>query len=63
MIFILILILSHPILVKPNLFPMMVYPNYFTESQCKEMLKEELNKKSVVAAYCQPIDEANIRYK
>ena len=53
MIFILVLILSHPSLTKPATWPMSAYPKVFSSMEdCrKERLNQE-NKKSVMATFC-----------
>lgn len=56
MIWLLILILNHPILVKPNLFVQEVYPAMFvSRNACEDVGADEMKKKSVILAYCTEI--------
>lgn len=56
MIWILILILSHPILVKPPLNTFFVFPEVFSsEEECDKVAHNEVNKSSVIIGYCQEI--------
>lgn len=56
MVWILILVLNHPILVKPPLFDMFAYPQVFTtHEECSKQLMIESIKPSISIAYCQSI--------
>ena len=62
MIWILILILNHPILVKPPLLPIFIYPKSFaSEIECNEAAKNQANKNSVMTAYCQEIKPVMVK--
>ena len=57
MIWILILILNHPVLVKPDLFPLESYSKPFvTREDCVKQLLIEKKKASVLYGYCQETD-------
>lgn len=56
MIWILIIILTHPILVKPELYTMTISPKiFFDRNTCESIAGNEAKKKSVYVAYCQEI--------
>ena len=62
MVWILILVLNHPILVKPPLMTMLVYPRiFYSKSDCNNVGINEVNKKSVIIGYCQEISPVMVK--
>lgn len=57
MIWILILVLNHPILVNPKLDTMLIYPMPFgSKKSCENIARDEIKKKSIIIGYCQEIN-------
>ena len=62
MVWILILILSHPVLVKPTLSTMVVYPQlFYSKVDCQNKANIEVKKSSVILGYCQEIEPVMVK--